>query len=52
MKRLFGIRHIRYFYLHYRALRWARKWGDMGLGLGYPNESDLKYLDAVWRGLI
>ena len=44
------VRHIRWFVLSYRVHRWAQQWGRMGIGLGCPNESDLKYLDAVWRG--
>ena len=44
------IRHIRYFWGSYRVHRWAAAWYGAGIGLGYPNPSDLAYLEAVWRG--
>ena len=50
LKRLPVIRHIRFFYLDYMAHRWARIWGECGIGLGQPNPSDLAYLKAVWEG--
>lgn len=50
MKRWWGIRHVRYFYLTWQAIRWAQMWGQIGVGLGHVNEGDLRYLDAVWRG--
>jgi hypothetical protein len=50
MKKLWGIRHIRYAVLAWRVYRFARAWGQIGIGLGYPNPSDIAYLDAVWRG--
>jgi len=50
MAKLWGIRHVRWFYLSYRVHKWARECASVGLGLGYPNESDMHTLDAVWRG--
>ncbi len=50
MGRLPIIRHIRYWILRYRVERWAWTWGQAGIGLGYPNEADLRQLDRVWRG--
>jgi hypothetical protein len=52
MKRVWGVRHVRWMWLHYRVHRWARIWGSVGIGLGSPNESDLRVLDAIWRGEI
>lgn len=50
MKRLWGIRHIRFAWHSFHAHRWARKWGRMGLGLGYPNWRDIDHLEAIWKG--
>lgn len=50
MKRWWGIRHIRFFWLSYHVHLHAQRWAQLGIGLGIPNESDFKYLDAVWRG--
>lgn len=46
--RLWGVRHLRYFWLRLRFALW---WANVGHMLGAcPNPSDLEYLDAVWRG--
>jgi len=50
MLKLWGIRHIRWLYMSYQVHKWARECSMLGLGLGYPNDSDLRVLDAVWRG--
>jgi hypothetical protein len=50
MKRWWGVRHIRYYWLSWRAYSWAQDWAQMGIGLGVPNESDMRTLDAIWRG--
>jgi len=50
MKRLWGIRHVRWLWLRWRLEQWAFQCAMMGLGLGHPNKSDLDYCDAVWRG--
>lgn len=48
MSKLWGIRHVRYFVL---LVRWNIWWNSTGRYLGaFPNESDAKYLDAVWEG--
>lgn len=50
MKRLWGIRHIRYVWLRYQVYRWAWLWGQHGIGLGWPNAADLRELDRIWQG--
>lgn len=50
MRRLWGIRHIRYWWLSYQVHLWAWRWGQAGIGLGWPNEADLAQLDRIWRG--
>lgn len=50
MKRWPIIRHIRWFWLRYRVERWAWYCGQMGLGLGHPNPSDIAYLNDIWAG--
>ena len=50
MKKLWGIRHVRYYWLSWKAFSFAQDMAQIGLGLGIPNESDIRYLDAVWRG--
>jgi hypothetical protein len=50
MKRLPIIRHIRYWWLRYQVYRWAWHWGQIGIGMGYPNEADLRQLERIWRG--
>lgn len=45
MKRLWGIRHIRYFILARRLEQWRRAWGCL-----WAAESDIEYLEAVWNG--
>jgi hypothetical protein len=50
MKRLWGIRHLRYYWLRMRIWQWARWWGEHGIGLGFPNEADLRQLDRIWEG--
>jgi hypothetical protein len=48
--RQWGIRHFRYLYCRWRVRMWAAHWGGVGIGLGVPNDSDMKVLDAIWRG--
>lgn len=50
MKKLPIIRHIRAMYLSYKLDRWVLQMYIIGLGMGYPNESDLRYIKAVWDG--
>lgn len=49
MKRLWGIRHIRWFFLHYGLNRHIDRCRSMGLGY-FAQQSDIDYLDAVLRG--
>ena len=50
MKKLWGIRHIRFFYLRGRVYSYAAKCAEFGIGLGNPNPSDLNHLDLIWQG--
>lgn len=50
MHRWVGIRHIRWYWHAYRLYRWVRMWYYLGIGLGVPNEHDLRVLDDIWRG--
>ncbi len=50
MKKLWGIRHIRYFYLKVRVFQAAEDWARMGIGFGYPNEYDIQMLQSIWDG--
>lgn len=48
MKKLWGIRHIRYYYLSVKFNVW---WFSVGQCLGAcPNQNDVDYLNAVWKG--
>lgn len=49
MKKWWGIRHVRWFYLSIRFQMWWRQMSHLFIA---PNESDIRYLDAVWRGEI
>jgi hypothetical protein len=49
MKRLWGIRHVRYFYLKIQLYRWVDYCQSVGFGIE-PNPADMEYLDRVWRG--
>lgn len=44
------IRHVRWWWLNIQVHRWARMWARHGIGLGFPHETDIAYLDKVWRG--
>lgn len=50
MKRCWGIRHLRFYWHRARVYRWARLWGNAGIGLGIANEGDLRELLAIWDG--
>lgn len=48
MKRLWGVRHIRYLIAAWCFWIW---WEDIGRVFWMtPNPSDLEYLDKIWRG--
>lgn len=49
MKRLFGIRHVRWFFLSTLLLMHLRRCQEMDVGL-IAHDSDLKFLDDVWNG--
>jgi hypothetical protein len=49
MKRWFGIRHVRYFYLSWRLTHFIAFGRNRGLWL-CAQESDLQFLDDVWSG--
>ena len=44
------IRHIRWWWLARATARHAQWWAEHGIGLGFINDSDRRYLDRVWRG--
>jgi hypothetical protein len=47
MKKLWGVRHVRYWWLRARLLWWFAHYEGPGWHI---NSSDWAYLDAVWRG--
>lgn len=47
MTRLWGIRHVRYFWLRTKMLLWFAYYEGPGC---FINPSDWAYLDSVWRG--
>lgn len=48
MKKLWGIRHLRYWIAVARFNLW---WQSVGCYLGaIPNESDIRYLQDIWEG--
>lgn len=50
MKRWPVIRHIRWLYLSWCVQRWTQRWAELVGCFPIPNENDLRYLDAVWKG--
>lgn len=48
-KRLWVIRHIRWFWLAYRLARWVEHCQRHNIGF-VAQESDLEYLEDVWNG--
>jgi len=44
------IRHIRYLWHRVQVVRWALLWRSAGIGLGYPNQSDIDHLNKIWKG--
>ncbi|GEM_PF-4643523 len=47
MSRWWGIRHARWLYLTVRFAIW---WDQMRHIFIAPNEADIRYLNAVWKG--
>lgn len=52
MKRLWGIRHLRWYFWSWMCHRKARWWYRQGIGTGYPNPQDIEYLEAMWEGRV
>lgn len=50
LKRRWGIRHFRWAVLTVRCHEFADDCRQAGIGMGVPNEADIKYLDLVWQG--
>lgn len=50
MKRWPVVRHCRYFWHKRRVERFAYAWYQCGIGMGYPNPSDLHWLQLIWEG--
>lgn len=50
MKRWWGIRHIRFWWLRGKLYRFLDECHEVGIGFAGPHPRDLEYLDAVWRG--
>lgn len=48
--RLWGIRHLRFYWHSYRTHRAASQWAAIGIGVGGPNPYDLWRLYAIFRG--
>lgn len=49
MKRLWGIRHVRWYVLCYRFNCHVERMRSYGLGI-VASEADRQYLDSVWNG--
>jgi hypothetical protein len=49
MKRIWGIRHFRYIWHAFWLDIHVRNCAAMGFGW-HANQSDIDYLDAIWRG--
>jgi len=49
MKKIWGVRHIRYFVSAWLLYRHIMRCRAMGIGL-FAQQSDVDYLEAVWRG--
>jgi hypothetical protein len=49
LKRLWGIRHVRYVYHAYRLTKWVEFW-HRTTGALVIHPSDRDYLDDIWYG--
>jgi hypothetical protein len=49
LRRWWGIRHVRWFCLSVMFAFYVDWCQRKGLGI-FPNESDLEFLDGVWKG--
>lgn len=50
MKRLWGIRHVRFFWALVQLPRWAPIWDQVGIAWGPQHEAALRTLDRIWNG--
>lgn len=50
MRRCWGVRHLRWAWHTWQLYRQVRAWYYLGLGLGVPNDHDLRVLDDIWEG--
>jgi hypothetical protein len=50
MKRLWGVRHVRWLWHSWMLARHVGRCQDLGLGV-FANPSDLEWLDRVWSGV-
>ena len=48
MKRLWGLRHIRWLWHSVQLARWVGLWARYGYFHASP--ADLEYLDGIWEG--
>lgn len=49
MIKLWGIRHIRYFFLKALVIKHANDWNSIGIGMGI-NPYDIEQLELIWKG--
>lgn len=49
LRRLWGVRHLRYWWFRVKLARHLAMCQRNGLGL-FPHPSDIEYLDALWKG--
>jgi len=52
MKRLWGIRHVRWLWHAYHCEKAAAYWGTLGIGLGQMDEPTQVMLQAMWDGKV
>ncbi len=50
MRRIWGVRHIRFVFWSAVVHRHARRMHKLGLGLGFPNDCDLEHLRRIRDG--
>lgn len=50
IKRIWGIRHVRWLIVAYLMWRHYRSWGELMGYMPVINQSDVEALDAIWRG--
>lgn len=50
MKRLWGIRHLRWLVWNWLMREHARFQAELGIGLGHPHPLDIEWVNAIRRG--